>query len=67
MTSVLVYAIYLIVAALYVYALIDCFRTPTANIRLLPKAGWLIIMVLFPILGAITWRNLGTRSVSVRN
>ncbi|MBT2229526.1 PLDc N-terminal domain-containing protein [Nonomuraea sp. NEAU-A123] len=62
MTSVLVYAIYLVVAALYVYALVDCIRTPAARIRMLPKVGWLIIMVLFPILGAIGWRNLGKRS-----
>ncbi|MDF6042277.1 PLD nuclease N-terminal domain-containing protein [Streptomyces sp. JH14] len=64
MTSALVYAIYLIVAVLYVYALVDCIRTPVQRIRMLPKAGWLIIMVLFPILGAIAWRNLGRRSAS---
>ncbi|POX62820.1 hypothetical protein C3492_14100 [Streptomyces sp. Ru62] len=62
MTSALVYAIYLMVAALYVYALVDCIRTPAPRIRILPKVGWLIIMVLFPILGAIAWRNLGRRS-----
>jgi hypothetical protein len=62
MTSLLVYAIYLIVAALYVYALVDCVRTPAARIRMLPKVGWLVIMVLFPVLGAIGWRKLGKRS-----
>ncbi|MFD5063077.1 PLDc N-terminal domain-containing protein [Streptomyces sp. NPDC058394] len=65
MTSVLVYAIYVIVAALYVYALVDCISTPAARIRMLPKVGWLVIMVLFPILGAIGWRNLGKRSAPV--
>ncbi|MET9880624.1 hypothetical protein ABZZ36_39370 [Actinacidiphila glaucinigra] len=29
---------------------------------MLPKIGWLVIMVLLPILGAIAWRNLGKRS-----
>ncbi|MFC9091097.1 PLDc N-terminal domain-containing protein [Streptomyces sp. NPDC057072] len=62
MTSLLVYAIYLIVAALYVFTLVDCIRTPVSRIRMMPKAGWLIIMVLFPVLGAIAWRNLGKRS-----
>lgn len=62
MTSLLVYAIYLIVAALYVYAVVDCIRTPAARIRMLPKVGWLVIAVLFPVLGAIGWRNLGKRS-----
>ncbi|MFI8186883.1 PLD nuclease N-terminal domain-containing protein [Actinacidiphila glaucinigra] len=65
MTSVLVYAIYAIVAALYVYALVDCIRTPAAHIRMLPKIGWLVVMVLLPILGAIAWRNLGKRSAPV--
>ncbi|MEU9380724.1 PLD nuclease N-terminal domain-containing protein [Streptomyces sp. NPDC048279] len=62
MTSLLVGAIYVVVAVLYIYSLVDCVRTPAARIRMLPKAGWLIIMVLFPILGAIAWRNLGKRS-----
>ncbi|WP_326580443.1 PLD nuclease N-terminal domain-containing protein [Actinacidiphila glaucinigra] len=65
MTSVLVYAIYAIVAALYVYALVDCIKTPAAHIRMLPKIGWLVVMVLLPILGAIAWRNLGKRSAPV--
>ncbi|MGW7243800.1 PLDc N-terminal domain-containing protein [Streptomyces sp. NPDC054804] len=65
MTSILAYAIYVIVAALYVYALVDCIRTPAARIRMLPKVGWLVIMVLFPILGAIGWRNLGKQSAPV--
>ncbi|MBW8800325.1 MAG: PLDc_N domain-containing protein [Streptomyces sp.] len=64
MTTALVYAIYVLVAVLYVYALVDCVRTPATRIRMLPKAGWLIAMVLFPILGAIAWRNLGKRSAS---
>jgi phospholipase D-like protein len=59
---VLVYVIYLIVAVLYLYALVDCIRTPAARIRMLPKVGWLVVMVLFPILGAIGWRNLGKQS-----
>ncbi|MFE2540533.1 PLD nuclease N-terminal domain-containing protein [Actinacidiphila glaucinigra] len=65
MTSVLVYAIYAMVAALYVHALVDCIRTPAAHVRMLPKIGWLVIMVLLPILGAIAWRNLGKRSAPV--
>ncbi|MET9122825.1 PLDc N-terminal domain-containing protein [Streptomyces sp. NPDC004528] len=60
-----VYAIYATVAALYVHALVDCLRTPAARIRLLPKAGWLAVMVLFPVLGAIGWRNLGKQSTPV--
>ncbi|MFE0629283.1 PLD nuclease N-terminal domain-containing protein [Streptomyces sp. NPDC058864] len=63
MTPVLEYAMYALVAALYVYAVVDCVRTPDARIRMLPKTGWLVLMVLMPILGAIAWRNLGKRSL----
>ncbi|MFF4901883.1 PLD nuclease N-terminal domain-containing protein [Streptomyces sp. NPDC001068] len=62
MTTLLVGAIYVMVGVLYIYALGDCVRTPAARMRMLPKAGWLIIMILFPILGAIAWRNLGKRA-----
>lgn len=65
MTAVLEYAIYAIIAVLYIYALVECIRTPEARIRILPKAGWLVIMVLTPLLGAIAWRNLGKRSLPV--
>ncbi|MDX3073553.1 PLDc N-terminal domain-containing protein [Streptomyces sp. NPDC088354] len=61
MSSLLVYAIYLIVAALYVSAVVDCIRTPEARIRILPKAGWLAVLILFPVLGAVGWQNLGKR------
>lgn len=57
----LAYAIYATVGALYVYALVDCLRTPAARMRILPKAGWVVVMFLFPIAGAMAWRNLGTR------
>ncbi|MFE2538868.1 PLD nuclease N-terminal domain-containing protein [Actinacidiphila glaucinigra] len=63
MTPVLECAIYLTIAALYVYAVVDCIRTPEARIRMLPKMGWLVVMALMPILGAIVWRNLGKRSL----
>lgn len=44
-----------LVAALYVCALVDCIRTPPARIRMLPKVSWLVILVLCPVLGAIGW------------
>ncbi|MEU7340211.1 PLD nuclease N-terminal domain-containing protein [Streptomyces sp. NPDC007074] len=56
----------MLVAALYAVALVDCIRTPAARMRLLPKVGWLAVLVLFPVLGAIGWRNLGKRSAPVK-
>lgn len=67
MSSLLVTVIYLIIAALYVYALVDCIRTPEAHMRFLPKVGWLIVLIMFPVLGAIGWRNLGKRSTRVED
>ncbi|MFF8830728.1 PLDc N-terminal domain-containing protein [Streptomyces sp. NPDC015131] len=61
MSSVLLVALYALVAALYLYALADCVRTPAPRVRVLPKAGWLVLMVLCPVLGAVAWRNLGKR------
>ncbi|MEU9408269.1 PLD nuclease N-terminal domain-containing protein [Streptomyces sp. NPDC048281] len=66
-TSMLVYALYLTVVALYVYALIDCVNTPSARIRTLPKVGWLVIMILFPLVGAVVWRNLGKRPATAED
>lgn len=45
--------------ALVIYALIDCARTATDRVRGLPKAAWLLIIVLFPIIGALLWLFLG--------
>jgi hypothetical protein len=45
--------------AFVVYALIDCFRTPKARVRALPKLLWAALIVIFPTLGAIIWFMLG--------
>ncbi|MCM6778837.1 PLDc N-terminal domain-containing protein [Nocardia sp. CDC159] len=49
----------LITLVLWVYCLIDVITSPESEIRHLPKALWLIIVILVPTLGALLWLILG--------
>ncbi|WP_017613779.1 PLD nuclease N-terminal domain-containing protein [Nocardiopsis salina] len=44
---------------LWVYAFFDALTTPTREIRNLPKILWMVVIVLFPAVGAILWLFLG--------
>jgi hypothetical protein len=46
------------------YALIDCLSTPGARVRTLPKAVWLIVIILIPGFGALAWLLLGRASIA---
>ena len=46
------------------YALIDCVLTPSARVRSLPKAVWLIVIVLIPGLGGLAWLIFGRATTS---
>lgn len=45
--------------ALYIYFIIDVLRTPKDDTRSLPKAVWLLVVVLLPIVGGLLWFALG--------
>lgn len=53
----------LLVAALavgfWVYTLIDCVRTDSLRTRGLPKAAWVLIVLLIPLLGGVLWLIIG--------
>ncbi|MFL4474602.1 PLDc N-terminal domain-containing protein [Paeniglutamicibacter sp. MACA_103] len=49
----------LVALAVTVYALIECLRTPSSEVRSLPKAGWVAAIVLLPLIGAGLWFWLG--------
>lgn len=49
----------IVLIAVVVYAFIDCFTSDSRQIRGVPKAGWLAIIVLLPLLGALLWFFLG--------
>ncbi|WP_307164190.1 PLDc N-terminal domain-containing protein [Streptomyces rishiriensis] len=50
-----------LVALLYLWAMIDCVRTPTERVRYAPKALWLLFMLSAPLVGGLAWTYLGKR------
>lgn len=56
MTRFLLYAIPFVVT---IYALIDAIMTPRSQVRGLPKALWLLLVVIIPFVGAVAWLLLG--------
>ncbi len=53
----------LAVITLYIYVLIDLFRTPAREARILPKWLWAVVVLLVPIAGPVLWLALGRPSV----
>ncbi|MDH6124385.1 PLD nuclease N-terminal domain-containing protein [Kitasatospora sp. GP82] len=51
----------LLVLALWIWAFIDCLTTPEEEVRHLPKVAWVIIVLLFPLVGSIAWLAAGKR------
>ena len=49
----------LVLIALYISFIIDVIRTPRAEVRSLPKALWLVIVILLPIVGGLLWWFFG--------
>lgn len=45
--------------ALTAYALVDVIATDSHLIRYLPKLVWLMVVILVPVLGGLTWLILG--------
>ncbi len=52
--------LFLIQIALWVAALISCLSTEEGNIRALPRIVWVIIILLFPLVGSIAWFVVGS-------
>jgi len=49
----------LLALALTVYCFIDCIQTPGSDVRNLPKAGWILLIVLFNVVGSVAWLVAG--------
>ncbi len=45
--------------AVWVWAFIDCLTTPEEEVKHLPKVVWVIIVLLFPLVGSIAWLVAG--------
>lgn len=45
--------------ALWVYCLVEVISTPEPRVRNLPKVAWVLIVLLFPLVGSIAWLVAG--------
>ncbi|MGI5452235.1 PLDc N-terminal domain-containing protein [Streptomyces sp. CA-249302] len=61
MSALAVCALYALVVVLCLHNFVDCARTPASRVRLLPKAVWLVLMFVAPVLGGLAWLYLGKR------
>jgi len=48
-----------IALALVIFSLIDCVQSDEHRIRNLPKWAWLVLIILIPIAGPVTWLLAG--------
>lgn len=48
-----------VVLGLMIYSLTDCVQTPDREIRVLPKIGWVFVILLLPIAGGAGWLVAG--------
>lgn len=56
----------LIAVLVWVYAFYDALTAPPERVRNLPKALWLLIVLLVPVVGAIAWLAWGRPRAEVR-
>lgn len=45
--------------ALFVYGVVSVLMTPPQNCRVLPKWGWLLVVLLIPVIGSVLWIGVG--------
>ncbi|MER5734466.1 MULTISPECIES: PLD nuclease N-terminal domain-containing protein [unclassified Streptomyces] len=45
--------------ALLIYAFIDCLNTPEDEVKHLPKVVWVLVILLFPLVGSVGWLVAG--------
>ncbi|MEU2897164.1 PLD nuclease N-terminal domain-containing protein [Streptomyces sp. NPDC001273] len=52
---------FLVPLALSVYAFIDCISTKDEDIRHMPKPLWAILVLVFPLVGSVSWIIAGKK------
>ncbi|WP_033823142.1 PLD nuclease N-terminal domain-containing protein [Kitasatospora sp. MBT63] len=57
---------FLLALAFWVWAFIDCLTAPEEEVRYLPKVAWVVIVLLFPLVGSIAWLAVGKERRSAR-
>ncbi|RDV46125.1 hypothetical protein DOE76_02935 [Leifsonia sp. ku-ls] len=48
-----------VLLALYVYTIVDVALRDRARVRRLPKAAWVLVVVVLPVVGSALWFTLG--------
>ena len=51
--------IYVLAIAVTLYSLFDCARTPQEQVRKLPKWAWIVLIIIFELLGSLLWLFVG--------
>jgi hypothetical protein len=51
--------LYVVPIAIVLYAFFDCASTPQENVRNAPKWAWLLLILIFDLIGALAWFFLG--------
>ncbi|MEU2390657.1 PLD nuclease N-terminal domain-containing protein [Streptomyces sp. NPDC007369] len=59
------YLPFLLIIALTIYAFIDCLNTPEGEVKHLPKPVWVLIILLFSIVGPVVWLAAGKQRSAV--
>ncbi len=49
----------ILAVAFYIYCIIDVLRTPAGTARTMPKAVWLLVVILLPLIGGALWLVFG--------
>ncbi len=52
----------LIVIGITIYAVIDCLRTDNADVQIMPKPLWLLVIIVPPWIGGLFWIWLGVQN-----
>jgi hypothetical protein len=47
------------IAVLYIYTIVDCALFERARVRGLPKPAWILVVLLFPVIGSALWFMIG--------
>jgi hypothetical protein len=50
---------WLVVVGLTIYTLVDCAQTSDEAVRSLPKLVWVLLILVFPVVGPIAWLVAG--------
>ncbi|MFF3020085.1 PLD nuclease N-terminal domain-containing protein [Streptomyces sp. NPDC057939] len=56
---------FVLLLALTIYAFVDCLNTPEEEVKVLPKGVWVIIILLFSIVGPVVWLFAGKKRSAV--